>query len=384
MERNINLLILILAIGTFGILNTEMGIIGILPQIATTFGVNISEAGLFVSLFALGIAISGPIMPLVFSKFDRKNSFMFVLAIFVIFNILSALTTNFNLALIFRILPAFFHPIYCSLSLTVAAELVPKEEVPKATSKVIMGVSAGMVLGIPVTTYLTSLFSYQIAMLWFTLVNIIALIATIIYFPNMPGKKQSYGSQVNVLKTTVFLLATFTIIILNTGQTTAYAYISQFLQSVTHVYGLKLSIILLIYGLASLVGNYIGGHLLSKIPNKTVLVYPFLVSAIFIIIFFIGKFTIPTILFIGLWGLIFGIGNNIMQFWITSAAPNALEFANGMFLSMGNIGTAIGTSIGGLVIMSINTQFIFIIATIIMIISWLFFLLRVKKYPVIN
>lgn len=192
MERNINLLILILAIGTFGILNTEMGIIGILPQIATTFGVNISEAGLFVSLFALGIAISGPIMPLVFSKFDRKNSFMFVLAIFVIFNILSALTTNFNLALIFRILPAFFHPIYCSLSLTVAAELVPKEEVPKATSKVIMGVSAGMVLGIPVTTYLTSLFGYQIAMLWFTLVNIIALIATIIYFPNMPGKKQSY------------------------------------------------------------------------------------------------------------------------------------------------------------------------------------------------
>ena len=73
-----------------------------------------------------------------------------------------------------------------------------------------------------------------------------------------------------------------------------------------------------------------------------------------------------------------------MQFWITSAAPNTLEFANGMFLSMGNIGTAIGTSIGGLVIMSINTQFIFIIATIIMIISWLFFLLRVKKYPVIN
>ena len=61
-NRN-NLLIFILTIGVFGILNTEMGIVGALPSIADHFHVSISKAGLLVSLFALAVAISGPIMP---------------------------------------------------------------------------------------------------------------------------------------------------------------------------------------------------------------------------------------------------------------------------------------------------------------------------------
>ncbi len=58
-KRN-HLLILILTIGVFGILNTEMGVIGIMPSIADHFHVSISKAGLLVSLFALTIAVSGP------------------------------------------------------------------------------------------------------------------------------------------------------------------------------------------------------------------------------------------------------------------------------------------------------------------------------------
>ena len=63
--------------GTFGVLSTEMGVVGILPQIAQYFNVDITQAGLFVSLFALTIAICGIFMPLVFSKFDRKKKFHF-------------------------------------------------------------------------------------------------------------------------------------------------------------------------------------------------------------------------------------------------------------------------------------------------------------------
>ena len=53
MKHSKNLLIFILAIGVFGIINTEMGIIGILPDVAEHFEVSISAAGLMVSLFAL-------------------------------------------------------------------------------------------------------------------------------------------------------------------------------------------------------------------------------------------------------------------------------------------------------------------------------------------
>ena len=75
-------LLLILAFGVFSILNTEMGIIGILPMAAEMYQVDIVQAGMLVSLFALGVAIAGPTMPLLFSRFNRKHVMLLVLGVF--------------------------------------------------------------------------------------------------------------------------------------------------------------------------------------------------------------------------------------------------------------------------------------------------------------
>ncbi len=138
MAKRNNLLILILTIGVFGILNTEMGIVGILPLIADHFDISISTAGLLVSLFALAVAISGPTMPLLFSGINRKKVMLLVLGVFVLGNIVSIFASNFTILLIARVIPAFLHPVYVSIALTTAAASVSKEEAPKATSKVFM------------------------------------------------------------------------------------------------------------------------------------------------------------------------------------------------------------------------------------------------------
>ena len=46
-------LIWILTIGVFSIINTEMGVVGILPLVSENYGVTVSMAGLLVSMFAL-------------------------------------------------------------------------------------------------------------------------------------------------------------------------------------------------------------------------------------------------------------------------------------------------------------------------------------------
>lgn len=126
MTKQNNILIYILAVGVFGIINTEMGVIGLLPSLADHYNVSVSQAGLLVSLFALAVAIAGPTMPLVFSGIERKKVMLLVLGIFVMGNIVSIFTSNFTIALVARIIPAFFHPVYCSLAFTVAAASVKK------------------------------------------------------------------------------------------------------------------------------------------------------------------------------------------------------------------------------------------------------------------
>ncbi|MBE6510117.1 MAG: MFS transporter [Methanobrevibacter millerae] len=377
-----NIIIYTMMFGTFGVLSTEMGVVGILPQIAQYFNVDITQAGLFVSLFALTIAICGIFMPLVFSKFDRKKSFMLVLAIFTLFSTIGAFVTDFNIALICRIIPAIFHPIYCGLALTVAAEIVEPEKAQDAVSKVIMGVSAGMIVGVPITTFVASNFGYQYAMMWFSAVTFIALVATIIFFPKLPGKEQSYGGQISVAKTGIFIISILGVIFLNAGMYTSYSYISEFLNSITQIFGTELSIVLFIYGVASIVGNWLGAKLLNRNTNTTVLTFPIIFSIIMVGMFCFGSVKIPTIILMALWGLLAGIGNDISQYWMVSAAPEAPEFANGIFLSMGNVGVTIGTTIAGAVVLSMGVKYVMLAAIAVLILDLILLYIRTKKYAV--
>lgn len=124
------LLLLILAFGVFSILNTEMGIIGILPMAAEMYQVDIVQAGMLVSLFALGVAIAGPTMPLLCSRFNRKHVMLLVLGVFTICNALAVVASDFQLLLVLRVVPAFFHPVYCALAFSVAAASVAPEDAP--------------------------------------------------------------------------------------------------------------------------------------------------------------------------------------------------------------------------------------------------------------
>ena len=380
--KNENLIIYIMMLGTFGVLSTEMGVVGILPQIAEYFNVNITQAGLFVSLFALTIAICGIFMPLLFSKFDRKKSFILVLSIFTIFSAIGSFVNNFYIALICRIIPAIFHPIYCGLALTVAAEIVEPENVQNAVSKVIMGVSAGMIVGVPITTFIATNFGYQFSMLWFSLVTFIALIATALFFPKLPGKKQSYGSQIKVATTGVFIISVLGVIFLNGGMYTSYSYISEFLNTLTNIFATELSIVLFIYGVASIVGNWLGAKLLTDRSKLTLLAFPVIFSMLMIGVFIFNNAKIPMLILIIIWGLLAGIGNDISQYLMVSSAPDAPEFANGIFLSMGNVGVTLGTTIAGAVVIGMGIKYVMIAAILVMIIDLILLLTRTKKYNI--
>lgn len=381
MNKRNNFLITILTIGVFGILNTEMGVVGILPLIADHFHVSVSQAGLLVSLFALAVAISGPILPLLFSGINRKKVLLLVLGVFVVGNIASVFAPNFTIALIARVIPGFLHPVYISIALTAAASSVPQKEAPKATSKVILGVSAGMVIGVPIVTFIANTTSLGNAMLFFAIVNAIAFIAMLLFFPSMPVKERlSYGAQLSVLKKPILWLSIFAVICISGSIYAVYTYISEYLGTVTKMSGQTISLMLVIFGVASLIGNLAGGILLTKNAIKTVASYPFALGAIYILLFLMGKFSAPMFIIVLLWGILSAICNNISQYWITSVVPEAPEFGNGLFLAAGCLGITIGSAVGGMFIEGMGIQYIVLAGALFLILSIVFILLRSLIY----
>lgn len=381
MKNSKSLLIFILAVGVFGIINTEMGIIGILPSLASYFDVSVSTAGLLVSLFALAIAFAGPTMPLIFSSMNRKHVMILVLSIFIIGNVISVFTTQFSVALIARVIPAFFHTLYVAMALSVAGSSVSEQEAPKAISKVFIGVSAGMVLGVPIVSFIAEAISIQAAMSFFAIVNIFSLIATIYFVPSIPvTEKLTYGSQLKILIKGVTWISILAVLFINAAIFGVYSYLAEYLGTVTNMPSNLISVMLLIYGIANIVGNIIAGKLLADKPIVTVTAFPIALIALYLIFYPLAEMTIPTAIIILFWGILAGIGANINQYWIMSAAPQAPDFANGLFLTSVNLGTTIGTSISGIIITSLGTQEILFVGVIALIVSMVFIVMRNMIY----
>lgn len=376
-NKQSSLLILILTIGVFGIINTEMGVIGILPLIAEHFNVTVPQAGWVVSAFALVVAISGPTMPLLFSGVNRKRVMILTLSIFVISNIISIFTSSFAVLLVARIIPAIFHPIYVSMAFSVAASSVSKEEAPKAVSKIFIGVSAGMVLGVPVTTLIANESTFSMAMLFFAIVNMLVLIATIIFIPSLPvTHKLSYGSQLSVLKKSVTWNSILAVTFINGAMFGFFSYMSDFLKNITALVPMMISIMLFVYGGANIIGNILAGRLLAKTPIKTIIIIPFVMIAAYIALFLLSSLTIPVAIIILALGVLAGIASNNCQYMISNAAPEAPDFANGLFLTSANLGTAIGTAFCGVFISLYNTRYTIIGSLIFLVAGILFILLR--------
>src|SRR5581483_5194870 len=102
-----------------------------------------------------------------------------------------------------------------------------------------------------------------------------------------------------------------------------------------------------------------------------------IMSAVYIILFFTGQFAIPMAMITFIWGILAGgIMANINQYLIASSAPEAPDFANGLFISACNVGTTVGAAAGGLFISQMGTPYVVLVGIISLILSLVTILLR--------
>lgn len=301
------------------------------------------------------------------------------MGVFTLSNIISMLTDNFMVLLIARALPAFLHPVYVSMALTVAASSVGKEKASKAVAKIFIGVSAGMVLGVPVTSYIASEVSYMMGMLFFTVVNVLVFVATLLFIPSMPVRdKLSYGVQLNVLGKKIIWYSILAVTLINGALFGFFSYMADYLKTVTGVsYGV-ISALLLVYGLANIIGNIIAGKQLARNPVRSMMFIPLALLAFYICLFIWGEWLVAMSVIIMVLGVLAGYGQNTMQYMIAHAAPEAPDFANGLFLLSANLGTTLGAAVCGAFITAFDTRYSVWGALLFLFVSIVFIVLRIR------
>jgi DHA1 family inner membrane transport protein len=347
-----------LTISEFGIGTTEFVIVGLLPTVAGDLGISIPSAGLLVSLYAIGVAIGAPILTALTGKIPRKTLLISIMILFVIGNGLASIAPGFITLIMARSLTGFAHGVYFSIGSTIAASLVPKEKRATAISIMFAGLTLAIVTGVPLGTFIGQHFGWRATFIGVSILGIIGLIASLLLVPNhlKSGKTASLTSLPKVLGNKRLIFAFLMTAMGYGGTFVVFTYLSPILQQITGFQESTVTLILLIYGIAIALGNLLGGKTANKNPLKALL-WMFAGQGLILLAFYFtaGNQILSIITLFLLGGLSFATVPGLQLLVVQIAEkelPGTEDVASGVNIAAFNIGIAIGSFTGGLIVTS--------------------------------
>lgn len=353
MHNKTRLLLLSLTLAVFGVITTEVAVIGLLPQLMTQLNITATQVGFLVSIYAIVVAISGPIITLVFNRFNRKKILMSIMFLFVLSNSIYAMTSQYDVILLFRILPALTHAIFFAVALNLAANAVPPEKSTQGIAIVFSGVAIGMVLGVPLSAFIAEAWSLSAAFWFGAIVSLLAFLGIAIHVPtNQTIKVLKVSEQIQILKKGVVWLSMLTVTLIFSAMFAGFSFIADYLINITGFSNNITSTLLIVFGISGYMGNFIFSYFLQRNTPYTTLIYPIIFALIYFALWLWGNDPRVVVPLVVVWGIFHTSGLIVSQNWLMSKASAAPEFANSLYISFSNLGITIGTIVGGWVLQS--------------------------------
>lgn len=358
-QRGAGLSVAILAFSAFLIVTTEFLIIGLLPALARDLDISISMAGQLVTLFAFTVMIFGPPLTAMLSHLDRKKLFVAILLIFAASNALAAISDSFWLLAVARLVPALALPVFWGTASETAGQLAGPEKAGQAIANVYLGISAAMLLGIPLGTLVSNALGWRGAFWLLAGLSLIMALAILAFMPAVSRTaKVDFLQQAKIFKEPYFLSNVLLSIVVFSAMFTAYTYLADILERVAGVHPENIGWWLMAFGAVGLIGNWIGGKAIDKSPIKA--------SVLFLLLLAIGMtavvpFAHVGLIFcaaLGLWGIANTALYPVSQVRVMSSVSHSKALAGTTNVSAANAGIGIGAIVGGMTIANLGIEYL--------------------------
>ena len=349
--------VLSLAVGAFAIGVTEFIVVGILPAIARDLTISIESAGSLVSLYALALAIGTPLLVIALSRLPRKVALLGLMTVFLVGNLLAALSHTFELLLVGRVITAVAHGTFFAIGATVAANLVRKEQAGRAISVMFAGLTLAMVIGVPLGSFLGNLMGWRLPFFAVAVLAALGLGAMARWLPEglVAGAGGRAATQLAALGS-IPILTMMAVTVFGFGSSfAAFTFITPILTDVTGFSATMASALLIVFGAATFAGNLAGGYLTSHVGWQKALRLMLVLLAVTQVgvALAIGSQVMMTVMLF-VWGVFaFGLSPALQAGMLATAerhTPKAVDFASGLNISAFNLGISLGSMLGALMV----------------------------------
>jgi MFS transporter, DHA1 family, putative efflux transporter len=342
---------------------SEFVLVGILDKVADDVGVTVAAVGQLVTIFALVNAIGTPIVMLATVKLDQRKQMILALFFVVLGSAMTAILPGYSFLMVSRILLALGMGIFIVTASSFATKVAPPGQQASALATVVMGFSTSLVIGVPIGRFIAASFDWRVIFWGIGLFCLLAIFAVAKMIPVTKGEDTvPLGKQLAFLKNpkiTVILGVTF---FLWVGYSLFYTYITPFLNAVSPMTEQAVSLTLLGFGVATLIGSRLGGFMADGLGITQTLFLAMSVNALALILLSTtaGPYFVTLFLLL-VWGIAAWTLGPTLQFNLVSIAPEASGIVLSLFSTFLQLGTAAGAGIGGLVVGGLSIQSISLI-----------------------
>lgn len=264
-ERTMPWAIYILSFGIFALITSELQVTGMLTVMAKDLGVSISQVGYLVSVYAGAMAIGGPVLTLLLLRLSPRIALLVLYGVFIVSQSLGAVADSYGLLMLARILTGATAGAFIGISLSISVRVVSAQLRGRAVAIVLAGIMLGTTIGLPLSSVIGEHYGWRPSFWSTSVLAIIGALATFYIIPRLPRPPSvKLAHELNAFKN-ANLWAVYSTSFCIIGAT--FAVFAYFVPILTTLSGFKpdtVSLLLFLYGVATLVGNHIVGKLANK------------------------------------------------------------------------------------------------------------------------
>ncbi|ATG55910.1 MFS transporter [Brachybacterium ginsengisoli] len=348
----LRLVILAMSLGAFAIGTTEFASMGLLPQIARDLEVSVPQAGMLITLYALGVVIGAPLVTIAAVRMPRARLLVLLIGLIGLGNLLSAIAPDFATLAIARFIAGLPHGAFFGVASLVASRLSPPGRRARSVSLVMLGLTIATMVGVPASTALGQSVGWRSA---YVIVVVIAAATTLAIWRLVPepegtGSAGSIRGELRALRRAQVWFALGIGAIGFGGMFAVYSYIGEIVPGVMGLGERGVPVALFVFGLGMTLGNILAGRLADRSVYGTIfagLVGMAVSLAVFGLVAHSAIAGMLLLLAIAITSQLMGPS---LQLFLLDASPDAPSLAAALHHSALNIGNSLGAALGAAVL----------------------------------
>lgn len=257
--------VLVLGLGVFCMNTAEVLVAGLVPQLASAFGVSLSAAGDLVSVYAAGVVFGGPVLTILLLGWERKRALLVAIGVFLVGQTLAAVAPSYPVMVLARLWTAVAASAFIGISAAVCVDRVGPARRGQALAVLFGGLMLAQVVALPGAAALGQQLGWR-ASFWVVdgLTVACGLAVTFLVPARERPARLHLADELRVFRRWR-LWGVYATNALTIGA--VYTVVSYFVPILTRLAGFParaVPLLLVFYGIATLVGNLLTGRLADR------------------------------------------------------------------------------------------------------------------------